>query len=53
MNANLTGRLQEDENEETSMVGSDSEREKEEVQQLILAIGGGRRPFERYPEITW
>ena len=49
MNANLTCRLQED--EETSVVGSDLE--EEEVQQPILAIGGRRRPFEGYPEITW
>ena len=40
MNANLTSRLQEDEDEETSMVCSDSEGEKEEMQQPILAIGG-------------
>ena len=53
MNANLTCRLQEDEDEETSMVGSDLEEEEEEVQQPILAIGGGRRPFEGHPEITW
>ena len=52
MNANLTCRLQEDE-DETSMVGSDSEEEEEEVQQLILAIGNRRRPFEGYPKITW
>ena len=51
MNANLTCRLQED--EETLVAGSDSEEEEEEVQQLILAIGEGRRPFEGYPEITW
>ena len=44
MNANLTCRLQED--EETSVVGSDLEEEEEEVQQQILGIGGGRRPFE-------
>ena len=49
MNANLTCRLQED--EETSAVGSDLEEEEKEVQQPILAIGGGRRPFEVYPEI--
>ena len=51
MNANLTCRLQED--EETSVAGLDSEEEGEEekVQQLILAIGGGRRPFEGYPDI--
>ena len=49
MNANLTCRLQED--GETSVAGSDSEEEEEEVQQPILAIGGGRRPFEGYPEI--
>ena len=52
MNANLTCRLQEDEDEETSMAGLDSEEEEEEVQQPILAIGGRRRPFEGYPEIT-
>ena len=51
MNANLTCRLQED--EETSAKGLDLEEEEEEVQQLILAIGDGRRPFEGYPEITW
>ena len=51
MYANLTYRLQED--EEISMVGSDLEEEEEEVQQLILAIGGRRRPFEGYPEIMW
>ena len=50
MNANLTCRLQED--EETSVMGLDLEEEEEEVQQLILAIGDGRRPFEGYPEIT-
>ena len=44
MNANLTCRLQED--EETSVVGSDLEEEEEEVQQPILGIGGGRRKFE-------
>ena len=49
MNANLTCRLQED--EETSAAGLDSEEEEEEVQQPILAIGVGRRPFEGYPEI--
>ena len=49
MNANLTCRLQED--EETSVVGLDLEEEEEEVQQPILAIGGRRRPFEGYPEI--
>ena len=49
MNANLTCRLQED--EEASVVGSDLEDKEEEVQQPILAIGGGRRPFEWYPEI--
>ena len=48
MNVNLTCRLQED--EETSVVGLDLEGE-EEMQQLILAIGGRRRPFEGYPEI--
>ena len=26
---------------------------EEEVQQLILAIGGRKRPFEGYPEIMW
>ena len=51
MNANLNCRLQED--GETSAAGSDLEEEEEEVQQLILAIGGRRRPFEGYPEITW
>ena len=50
MNVNLTCRLQED--EETSAVGSDLEEEEEEVQQLILAIGSGTKPFEGYPEIT-
>ena len=35
------------------MVSSDSEEEEEEVQQLILAIGGRKRPFEGYPEIMW
>ena len=50
MNANLTCRLQED--EETLAVGSGLEEEEEEVQQLILAIGGSSRPFEGYPEIT-
>ena len=35
------------------MVGLDSEEEEQEVQQLILGIGGGRRPFEGYSEITW
>ena len=52
MNANLTCKLQEDEDKETSMAGSDLEGEEEEVQQLILAIGGRRRSFEGYPEIT-
>ena len=51
MNANLNCRLQED--GETSAAGSDLKEEEEEVQQLILAIGGRRRPFEGYPEITW
>ena len=51
MNVNLTCRLQED--EETSAAGSDLEEEEEEVSQPIPAIGGGRRPFEGYPEITW
>ena len=51
MNANLTCRLQED--EETSVVGLDLEEEEEEVQQPILAISGRRRPFEGYPEIMW
>ena len=49
MNANLTCRFQED--EDTSAVGSDLEEEDEEVQQLILGIGGRRRPFEGYPDI--
>ena len=53
MNANLTCRLQEDEDEETCKVGSDSEEEEEEVQQLILAIGNRRRLFEGYPKIAW
>ena len=53
MNANLTCRLQEDEDEETSVVASDPKEEEEEVKQPILAIGGRRRPFEGYPEITW
>ena len=47
MNTNLTCRLQED--EETSVAGSDLKEEEEEVQQPILAIGGRRRPFEGYP----
>ena len=51
MNANLTCGLQED--EETSVAGSDSEEEEEEVQKPILAIDGRRRPFEGYPEIVW
>ena len=46
-----TCRLQED--EETSVAGSDSEEKEEEVQQPILALGGRRMPFEGYPEITW
>ena len=49
MNANLTCRLQED--EETLVAGSNSGEEEEEVQQPILGIGGGRRPFEGYPDI--
>ena len=49
MNANLTCRLQKD--EDTSAEGLDSEEEEEEVQQPILAIGGGRRPFEGYPKV--
>ena len=49
MNANLSCRLQEN---ETSVAGSDSEEKEEEVQQPILAIGGRRRPFEGFPEIT-
>ena len=49
MNANLTCRLQED--EETSVAGLDLEKGEEEVQQLILGLGGGRRAFEGYPEI--
>ena len=49
MNVNLTCKLQVD--EETSVVGLDSEEEKQEVQQLILVIGGRRRPFEGYSEI--
>ena len=44
MNANLTCRLQED--EETSVVGSDLEEEEEEVQQPVLGIGGRRRPLK-------
>ena len=44
MNANLTCRLQED--EETSVAGSDLEEEEEEVQQLILGLGGERRPLK-------
>ena len=36
MNANLTCRLQED--QETSAVGADSEEEEEEVQQLVFGI---------------
>ena len=43
MNANLTCRLQED--EETSV------EEEEEVLQPILGIGGGRRSWEGYPDI--
>ena len=50
MNADLTCKLQED--EETSALGTDSEEEEEEVQQLILGIGGGRRLWKGYPDIT-
>ena len=44
MNANLTCRLQED--EETSAAGSDLEEEEEEVQQPILGLGGESRPLK-------
>ena len=50
MNVILTLRLQEA--EENSVVGLDLEKEEEEVQQLIFGIGGGRRPWEGYPDIT-
>ena len=40
MNANLTCRLQKD--QETSVVGLDSE--EEEVEQPVFGIGGGWRP---------
>ena len=49
MNANLTCRIQED--EETSAVGLDLEEEEEDVQQPILGLGDRRRAFEGYPEI--
>ena len=44
MNANLTCRLQEDQE-----VGSD----KEGVQQPVFGIGGSWRDWEGYPDITW
>ena len=43
MNANLTCRLQED--QETSVVGSDLEEEEEEVQQPIFGIGDRWGPW--------
>ena len=49
MNANFTCRLKGD--EETSVVGLDSEEEEEEVQQPIFGIGGRWRPWEGYPDI--
>ena len=49
MNANLTCRLQED--QETSAVGTDSE--EEEVQQLVFGIGGGWKDWEGYLDIMW
>ena len=51
MNANLTCRLWED--QETSIVGSDSEEEEEEVQQSVFGIGGRWRPWEGHPDIMW
>ena len=49
MNANLTYRLQED--QETSVIGSDLEEEEEEVQLLIFGIGDRWRLWEGYPDI--
>ena len=51
MNANLTCRLQED--QETSGVGADSEEEEEEVQQLVFGIGGRWTDSEGYLDIMW
>ena len=48
MNANLTCRLQED--QETSAAGLD--KEEEEVQQPVYGIGGSWRDWEGYPDIT-
>ena len=45
MNANLTCRLQEDQE-------ADSDKEEEGAQQLIFGIGGGWRDREGYPDIT-
>ena len=44
MNANLTCRLQEDQE-------ADSDKE-EDVQQLVFRIGDGWRDWESYPDIT-
>ena len=49
VNANLTCRLQED---QESVVSSDSDEEEEEVQKPMSGIGGGWRPWEEYPDIT-
>ena len=49
MNANLTCRLQED---QESAAGLDLDEEEEEVQQPVFGIGGGWRSWEGYPDIT-
>ena len=46
MNANLTCRLQEDQE-----AGSD--KEEEDVKQSVFRIGGGWRDWEGYPDIMW
>ena len=49
MNANLTYRLQGD--QQTSAAGLDSEEEEEEVQQPVFRIAGGWKDWEGYPDI--
>ena len=51
MNANLTFRLQED--QETSVAGVDLEEEEDEVQQPVFRIGDRWRDWEGYLYITW
>ena len=47
MNANLTCRLQEDQESAASL-----DSEEEEVQQSVFGIGSGSRPWEGYPDIA-